>query len=52
MILRDDGEIEFTSETSNCDDMPPLMDDNDVEYAHSPIPNIPNISIYSLIYNT
>ena len=35
MIFRDDGEIEFTSETSNCDDMPPLMDDNDVEYAHN-----------------
>jgi len=35
MILRDDGEIEFTIETSNCDNMPPLMDDSDVEYAHN-----------------
>jgi hypothetical protein len=34
MILKDDGEIESTSETSDCDDMPPLMDDNDVEYAY------------------
>jgi len=34
MILRDDGKIESTSETSDYVDMPPLVDDNDVEYAH------------------
>jgi len=32
MILRDDGEIVFTSEESDCDDMPPLKDTSDLEY--------------------
>eukprot|EP00258_Populus_trichocarpa_P029082 XP_024445101.1 uncharacterized protein LOC112324795 [Populus trichocarpa] len=33
MILRDDGEIVSTSEESDCDDMPPLEDASDSEYA-------------------
>jgi len=33
MILRDDGEIVSTSENSDCDDMPPLKDASDLEYA-------------------
>jgi hypothetical protein len=33
MILRDDGEIVSTSEESDCDDMPPLEDASDLEYA-------------------
>ena len=33
MILRDDGEIVSTSEESDCDDMPPLQDASDLEYA-------------------
>jgi hypothetical protein len=33
MILRDDGEIMFTSKESDCDDMPPLEDASDLEYA-------------------
>ena len=33
MILRDDGEIVSISEESDCDDMPPLEDANDLEYA-------------------
>jgi hypothetical protein len=32
MILRDDGEIVFTSKESDCDDMPPLEDASDLEY--------------------
>eukprot|EP00258_Populus_trichocarpa_P031547 XP_024447566.1 uncharacterized protein LOC112325356 [Populus trichocarpa] len=32
MILRDDGEIVFTSEESDCDDMPQLEDASDLEY--------------------
>ena len=32
MILRDEGKIECTSETSDYDDMPPLIDDSDVEH--------------------
>jgi hypothetical protein len=34
MILRDDEKIKSTSEMSDYVDMPPLVDDNDVEYAH------------------
>jgi hypothetical protein len=34
MILRDDEKIESTSKMSDYVDMPPLVDDNDVEYAH------------------
>jgi hypothetical protein len=33
MILKDDGEIVSTSEESDCDDMPPLEDASDLEYA-------------------
>jgi hypothetical protein len=33
MILRDVGEIVSTSEESDCDDMPPLEDASDLEYA-------------------
>ena len=33
IILRDDGEIVSTSEESNYDDMPPLKDASDLEYA-------------------
>ena len=33
MILRDDGEIVSTSEEFDCDDMPPLEDASDLEYA-------------------
>jgi len=33
MILRDDGEIVSMSEESDCDDMPPLEDASDLEYA-------------------
>jgi hypothetical protein len=33
MILRDDGEIVSTSDDSNCEDMPPLEDASDLEYA-------------------
>jgi hypothetical protein len=33
MILRDDGEIVSTSKASDCDDMPPLEDASDLEYA-------------------
>jgi hypothetical protein len=33
MILRDDEEIVSTSEKFNCDEMPPLVDVSDLEYA-------------------
>jgi hypothetical protein len=33
MILRDDGEIVSTSEESDCDEMPPLKNASDLEYA-------------------
>ena len=33
MILRDDEEIVFTSEKSDCDEMPPLEDVSDLKYA-------------------
>jgi hypothetical protein len=33
MILRDDGEITSTSKEFDCDDMPPLEDASDLEYA-------------------
>ena len=33
MILKDDGEIMSTSEESDWDDMPPLEDASDLEYA-------------------
>jgi len=33
MILWDDVEIMSTSEESNCDEMPPLEDASDLEYA-------------------
>jgi hypothetical protein len=33
MIIRDDGEIVSTSEESDCDDMPPLEDASDLEFA-------------------
>jgi len=33
MILRDDGELVSTNEESDCDDMPPLEDASDLEYA-------------------
>jgi hypothetical protein len=33
MILRDDGEIVSTSEESDYDEMPPLEDASDLEYA-------------------
>ena len=33
MILRDDEEIVSTSQESDCDDMPPLEDASDLEYA-------------------
>lgn len=33
MILKDVGEIVSTSEESDCDDMPPLEDASDLEYA-------------------
>ena len=34
MILRNDTEIESTSETSDCDDMSPIVDDSDIKYTH------------------
>jgi hypothetical protein len=33
MILRDDGEIVSISDESDCDEMPPLEDASDLEYA-------------------
>jgi hypothetical protein len=33
MILRDDEEIVSISKESDCDDMPPLEDASDLEYA-------------------
>ena len=33
MILRDDGEIVSNNEEFDCDEMPPLEDASDIEYA-------------------